>query len=69
MRAPTRLQLLSIAGGLSSAPVRDLEAALAQLYSDNPARWQSFMDDAAVLIAALSAERDSGFAETVIPKD
>lgn len=69
MRAPTRLQLLSVTGGLSSAPQGELEAALAELYHEQPMRWQAFMDDAAVLLGALRSERDSGFAETIVPKD
>lgn len=60
---------MSVTGGLSSAPREKLEAALAELYHEQPMRWQAFMDDAAVLLVALSSERDSGFAETIIPKE
>lgn len=67
LRSPTRLQLLSVAGGLLSASRSDLEAALATLYHQQPLRWQTFMDDALVLINALAAEKDSGFADTIAP--
>ncbi|MEO8922138.1 MAG: hypothetical protein ABI330_04830 [Caldimonas sp.] len=66
MRASTRLQLLSVTG-LPSAPRGELEAALAEPYHEQPMRWQAFMDDATVQLGAFSSERDSGFAETVIP--
>ncbi len=66
MRAPTRLQLLSVAGGLTALSRERVEAALASLYAAQPMRWQAFMDDAQVLIQASSTD-DSGFAETVQP--
>lgn len=71
MRAPTRLQLLSVAGGLSSLPSDKAEAALAALYREQPMRWQAFMDEALVLIqaAAKAPEDPSGFADTVVPAE
>ena len=70
LRAPTRLQLLQVAGGLSSLRDLDLQAALTALYHEHPVRWQAWMDDAMLLIqTAASPEKDSGFAETVQPDD
>ncbi|HEX8374538.1 MAG TPA: hypothetical protein VF606_05090 [Geminicoccaceae bacterium] len=69
LRAPTRLQLLQVAGGLSSLRDLDLQAALTALYREHPVRWQAWMDDAMLLIqTAASPEKDSGFAETVQPE-
>ncbi len=67
MRSPTRLQLLSVAGDLLAAGQKELEAALATLYHQEPVRWQAFMDDALVLIDALGSEKVSGFADTIVP--
>jgi hypothetical protein len=68
MRAPTRLQLLSVAGGLSTLRNLDIQAALTELYHEHPVRWQAWMDDAMRLIRTAAApEKDSGFAETVQP--
>ncbi|HWK83440.1 MAG TPA: hypothetical protein VNS61_06840 [Caldimonas sp.] len=36
------------------------------LYVSQPLRWQTFMDEAQVLIDAVS-ENNSGFAETIAP--
>ena len=47
---------------------RRLERALTLLYVSQPLRWQTFMDEAQVLIDAVG-EYDSGFAETVQPVD
>jgi hypothetical protein len=68
MRAPTRLQLLSVAGGLSALPSLDLQAALAALYHAHPVRWQAWMDEALLVIQTAAApEKDSGFMDTVAP--
>lgn len=66
MRAPTRLQLLSVAGGLTALSRQRVEAALTSLYESQPVRWQVFMDDAQILIQSSSAD-ESGFAETIPP--
>jgi hypothetical protein len=68
LRPNTRLQLLSVAGRLSGMTAADLERALTILYVQQPLRWQTFMDEAQVLIDA-AGEYDSGFAETVVPGD
>ena len=67
MRAPTRLQLLSVAGALTALERQSVEAALTELYASQPMRWQAFMDDAQILIKAAQTDR-SGFAETVQPE-
>jgi hypothetical protein len=59
---------MSVAGGLTSLGSANVEAALIELYSSQPVRWQAFMDEAQVLIDAASADR-SGFPETVQPQD
>ena len=66
MRAPTRLQLLSVAGALTALEREQVEGALMELYAAQPMRWQAFMDDAQILIQAALSDR-SGFAETVQP--
>ena len=66
LRPTTRLQLLSIAGGLGALSALDLERTLKSLYVSQPLRWQAFMDEAQVLIEAV-AEDHSGFAETIGP--
>lgn len=68
LRPNTRLQLLSVSGRLSGLTAADLERALTLLYVAQPLRWQTFMDEAQVLIDAVG-EYDSGFAETVQPID
>lgn len=68
LRSNTRLQLLSISGRLTGLSAADLERALTLLYVSQPLRWQTFMDEAQVLIDAVG-EYDSGFAETVQPID
>ena len=68
LRPNTRLQLLSVSGRLSGLSAADLERALTLLYVEQPLRWQTFMDEAQVLIDA-AGEYDSGFAETVQPVD
>ena len=68
LRPATRLQLLSVTGGLTSHPAADLERVLTALYVSQPLRWQTFMDEAQVLMDAIGEER-SGFAETVAPSD
>lgn len=68
LRPSTRLQLLSVTGGLTSHPPDELERVLTALYVSQPLRWQTFMDEAQVLIDAIGEER-SGFAETVAPSD
>jgi len=67
MRPPTRLQLLSVAGGLTALSPQNVVAALADLYAAQPVRWQAFMDDAQILIQAAAADA-SGFPETVQPE-
>jgi len=66
LRPATRLQVLSVAGGLTSLDARNVEAALLALYDEQPVRWQAFMDEAVLLIDAASADR-SGFADTASP--
>jgi hypothetical protein len=66
LRPTTRLQLLSVAGGLSGLSAAELERTLKSLYVSQPLRWQTFMDEAQVLIDAV-AEDHSGFAETIGP--
>ena len=68
LRPNTRLQLLSVSGRLSGLSAADLERALTMLYVSQPLRWQTFMDEAQVVIDA-AGEYDSGFAETVQPID
>lgn len=68
LRPNTRLQLLSVAGRLSGLSAAELERGLTLLYVQQPLRWQTFMDEAQVLIDA-AGEYDSGFAETVQPID
>ena len=68
IRPAVRLQLVSIAGGLSATPSSELERALTALYVTQPLRWQTFMDEARVLIDAVSDDL-SGFAETVAPAE
>ena len=68
LRPNTRLQLLSVAGGLSGMSAADLERALTILYVHQPLRWQTFMDEAKLVIEAAT-EYDSGFAETLAPGD
>ena len=68
LRPNTRLQLLSVSGRLSGLSAADLERALTLLYVGQPLRWQTFMDEAQVLIDAVG-DNDSGFAETVQPVD
>lgn len=68
LRPTTRLQLLSVSGGLSGLAASELERTLSSLYVSQPLRWQTFMDEAQVLIDA-AAENHSGFAETVAPRD
>ncbi len=67
MRAPTRLQLLSVAGGLTALNRESVQSALMDLYASQPVRWQAFMDDAQILIQAASSH-ESGFAETIQPE-
>ncbi|MGZ5184657.1 MAG: hypothetical protein ACXWIG_01360 [Caldimonas sp.] len=66
LRPTTRLQLISISGGLSALPAAELERVLTALYVSQPLRWQTFMDEAQVLIDAV-AEDHSGFAQTIGP--
>jgi len=68
LRPATRLQLLSVSGGLASHSPDDLCRVLSALYVSQPLRWQTFMDEAQVLIDAIGEER-SGFPETVAPGD
>ena len=68
LRPNTRLQLLSVSGGLSGLSAADLERALTLLYVAQPLRWQTFMDEAQLVIDA-AGEYDSGFAETIQPID
>ncbi len=68
LRPNTRLQLLSVSGRLSSMSAADIERALTILYVAQPLRWQTFMDEAQIVIDAAS-EYDSGFAETIAPGD
>jgi hypothetical protein len=68
LRPTTRLQLLSVAGGLSGLSSLELERALTVLYVSQPLRWQTFMDDAQLVIDA-AVEDHSGFAPTVAPSD
>ena len=68
LRPNTRLQLLSVSGGLSALSAADLERALTLLYVAQPLRWQTFMDEAQRVIDA-AGEYHSGFAETVQPID
>jgi hypothetical protein len=68
LRPNTRLQLLSVSGRLSGLSAADLEKALTMLYVSQPLRWQTFMDEAQIVIDA-AGEYDSGFAETVQPAD
>ena len=69
MRPPTRLQLLQVAGRLSSVDPAEVEVALSAMYQDQPMRWQLFMDEALVLMKAIDDDKGSGFAETVAPED
>lgn len=69
MRPPTRLQLLQVAGRLSSLNPADVEIALSALYHDQPMRWQLFMDETLVLMEAIESDKGSGFAETVAPEE
>lgn len=64
IRTHVQRQLEGIAAGLSAAKTVDLELALTNLYAEDPLRWQSFMDQAATLVATLGRE-NSGFSETV----
>ena len=66
LRPATRLQLLSVAGGLAVLSADEFERTLKSLYVSQPLRWQTFMDEAQVLIEAV-AEDHSGFAETIGP--
>jgi hypothetical protein len=66
LRPTTRLQVLSVAGGLSGLPAAELERTLMALYVSQPLRWQTFMDEAQVLFDAVN-EDHSGFAETIGP--
>ncbi len=66
LRPATRLQLISIAGGLSSQTAADLERVMTGLYVGQPLRWQTFMDEAQVLMDAIADDR-SGFEATVAP--
>ena len=68
LRPHTRLQLLSVSGRLAGLSAADIEKALTLLYISQPLRWQTFMDEAQVMIDA-AGEYDSGFAETVQPVD
>jgi len=68
IRPATRLQVLSVAGGLSAISAADLERALTSLYVTQPVRWQTFMDEAQLVIEAVT-ENHSGFAESVAPHD
>jgi hypothetical protein len=68
LRPNTRLQLLSISGGLSGLAAVDLERTLTALYVSQPLRWQTFMDEAQILIEAIGEDR-SGFPETLSPGD
>ena len=68
LRPNTRLQLLSVSGRLSALSAADLERTLTLLYVSQPLRWQTFMDEAQLLIDAVT-ENHSGFAETVAPHD
>ena len=61
LRPTTRLQVLSVAGGLSGLPAAELERTLMALYVSQPLRWQTFMDEAQVLFDAVN-EDHSGFA-------
>ena len=63
IRPATRLQVLSVAGGLSAISAADLERALTSLYVTQPVRWQTFMDEAVELVQAASTDR-SGFPDT-----
>lgn len=67
LRPTTRLQLLSVAGGLSEQSFHDLERTLSVLYAAQPLRWQAFMDEATVFLAAMKGD-PSGFADTVAPE-
>lgn len=60
--------MLSVSGGLASNSTDDLARVLTSLYVSQPLRWQTFMDEAQVLIDAIGDER-SGFPETVAPGD
>lgn len=64
IRAHVQRQLENVAAGLTAARSVDLELALSTLYTDDPIRWQAFMDEAGRLIDALGRE-NSGFSETV----
>ena len=64
VRPSTKLQMLSVVGGLIALDVKDMEAALIELYTAQPMRWQLFMDEAQVLIEASSVDR-SGFPATI----
>lgn len=66
LRPATRLQLLSVSGGLTALGASNVEAALVELYISQPVRWQAFMDEATVLIDAATADR-SGFPDTTSP--
>lgn len=68
IRPAVRLQMMSVAGGLAVTPAVELERALAALYVSSPPRWQSFMDEARVLIDAVGEDM-SGFAQTIAPAD
>jgi hypothetical protein len=68
IRPATRLQVLSLAGGLAASSASDLERALTSLYVTQPVRWQAYMDEVQLLIEAVT-DNHSGFAETVAPGD
>lgn len=66
LRPSTRLQLLSVSGALTALEAANVEAALVELYTAQPVRWQAFMDEATVVIEAAAADR-SGFPDTASP--
>ncbi len=66
LRSHTRQQMVSVALDIAALTSRSVEEALVYLYASNPARWQTFMDDAVELIQAASTDR-SGFPDTTQP--
>jgi hypothetical protein len=68
IRPAVRLQMLSVMGGLAETPTNELLRTLTALYVSSPLRWQTFMDEARVLIDGTS-ENLSGFAETASPEE
>ncbi len=68
LRPATRLQLLGIAGSITAQSAADIERALTALYVSQPLRWQTFMDEAQILLDEIAADH-SGFEKTVAPDD